>query len=280
VIRSREWYDPNREGPMNEKNRRRFTGLITLFLASCGPIQSGQVADQINAMVGLSQEHVLSCMGPPTSTAHLGATEVWSYNVGGPVTTSAVMGANQSFAAGSATTSQEFCVVNLTMQNGSVTAANYRSQGKLLAPSLPCYSVLHACAPNPSAASTQATAVAEKTKEAAAFCKQLSQDRRLDPLRGIVALDESPTLEMQSNPQYVTDQQRPALDVLKSLSEQCRKNMANVNPRLWQIMVQVQPAPYVNVKKLYDRQITIGQYNTYRQEILEKFKSAIAAPPK
>jgi hypothetical protein len=47
---------------MNEKNRRRITGLIILFLASCGPIQSGQVADQINAMVGLRQEHVLSCM--------------------------------------------------------------------------------------------------------------------------------------------------------------------------------------------------------------------------
>ena len=96
---------------MNEKNRRHVTGLIVLFLASCGPIQSGQVADQINAMVGLSQEHVLSCMGPPTSTAHVGATEVWSYNVGGPVTTSAVMGGNQSLVAGSATTSQEFCVL-------------------------------------------------------------------------------------------------------------------------------------------------------------------------
>jgi hypothetical protein len=265
---------------MKEKNRRRLTGLITVFLASCGPIQSGQVADQINAMVGLSQEHVLSCMGPPTSTAHGGATEVWSYNVGGPVTTSAVMGGNQSVVAGSATTSQEFCVVNLTMQNGSVTAANYRSQGKLLAPSLPCYSVLHACAPNPAPASTQATAMAEKTKEAVAFCKQLYQDPRLDPLRGVIALDELPTLEMQSNPRYVTDDQRPALDLFKSLGEQCRNNIAKLNPRLWQIMVQVQPTPHVNLQKLYDRQITIGQYNTYRQEIADKFKSALAAPPK
>jgi hypothetical protein len=264
---------------MNEKNRRRVTGLITLFLASCGPIQSGQVGDQINGMVGLSQEHVLSCMGPPTSTAHVGATEVWSYNVGGPVTTSAVMSANQSVAAGSATTSQEFCVVNLTMQNGSVTAANYRSQGKLLAPSLPCYSVLHACVPNPASASTQA-AVAEKTKEAAASCKELYQDPRLNSLRGVIALDQPPTLEMQSNPRYVTDEQRPALDVFKSLNEQCRNNIATANPRVWQIMVQVQPNPYVSLKRLYDRQMTIGQYNTYRQEIAEKFKSAIAAPPK
>ena len=248
---------------------RRFASLVVVVLASCGPIQSGQVADQINAMVGLSQEHVLSCMGPPSSTAHVGATEVWSYNVGGPVTTSAVMGGNQSVVAGSATTSQEFCVVNLTMQKGLVTAANYRSQGKLLAPSLPCYTVLHACAPNPAPASTQAAASAEKTKEAVAFCKQLYQNPRLDPLRGTVALDEPPTLEMQSNPQYITDQQRPALDVLKSVNEQCRNNIASTNPRLWQILVQVQPAPYVNLKKLYERQMTIGQYNTYRQELLK-----------
>jgi hypothetical protein len=259
---------------------RRFASLVVVVLASCGPIQSGQVADQINAMVGLSQEHVLSCMGPPSSTAHVGAIEVWSYNVGGPVTTSAVMGGNQSVVAGSATTSQEFCVVNLTMQKGLVTAANYRSQGKLLAPSLPCYTVLHACAPNPAPASTQAAASAEKTKEAVAFCKQLYQNPRLDPLRGTVALDEPLTLEMQSNPQYITDQQRPALDVLKSVNEQCRNDIASTNPRLWQILVQVQPAPYVNLKKLYERQMTIGQYNTYRQELLEKFQSAIAAPPK
>ena len=259
---------------------RRFASLVVVVLASCGPIQSGQVADQINAMVGLSQEHVLSCMGPPSSTAHVGATEVWSYNVGGPVTTSAVMGGNQSVVAGSATTSQEFCVVNLTMQKGLVTAANYRSQGKLLAPSLPCYTVLHACAPNPAPASTQAAASAEKTKEAVSFCKQLYQNPRLDPLRGTVALDEPPTLEMQSNPQYITDQQRPALDVLKSVNEQCRNNIASTNPRLWQILVQVQPAPYANLKKLYERQMTIGQYNTYRQELLEKLQSAIAAPPK
>jgi hypothetical protein len=216
---------------------RRFASLVVVVLASCGPIQSGQVADQINAMVGLSQEHVLNCMGPPSSTAHVGATEVWSYNVGGPVTTSAVMGGNQSVVAGSATTSQEFCVVNLTMQKGLVTAANYRSQGKLLAPSLPCYTVLHACAPNPAPASTQAAASAEKTKEAGAFCKQLYQNPRLDPLRGTVALDEPPTLEMQSNSQYITDQQRPALDVLKSVNEQCRNNIASTNPRLWQILV-------------------------------------------
>ncbi len=257
---------------------RRFASLVIVALASCGPIQSGQVADQINAMVGLSQEHVLSCMGPPSSTAHVGAIEVWSYNVGGPVTTSAVMGGNQSVVAGSATTSQEFCVVNLTMQKGLVIAANYRSQGKLLAPSLPCYTVLHACAPNPAPAPTQAAANAEKTKEVLAFCKQLYEDSRLNPLRGIMVFDQPPTSEMQSDPRYVTDEQRPALDVYKSLNEQCRTHIASANPRLWQTLVQVQPSPYEHLKQLYDRKITVGQYNTYRQELLENFNKAVAGP--
>ena len=102
---------------MNERNRRCFIGLITLLLASCGPIQSGQVQDQINGMIGLAKEHVLSCMGPPTSTANAGATEVWSYNSLGPINTSAIVSGNQSLVVGSTSTSQEFCVVNLTMQN-------------------------------------------------------------------------------------------------------------------------------------------------------------------
>jgi len=261
---------------MIAKSLRPFTGLITLFLASCGPIQSAQVQDQINGMIGLSKEHVLSCMGPPTSTANAGATEVWSYNSLGPINTSTAVGGNQSLVVGSTTTSQEFCVVNLTMQNDRVVASNTRSQGKLLSPNLPCYSALHACVPNPIPVSAQA----ERTKEAAASCKELYQNARLDPLRGVIALDQSPTLEMQSNPRYVTDEQRQALDVFKSLNEQCRNNIATANPRLWQIIVQVQPAPYEKLKQLYDRQITIGQYNTYRQEIAEKFKSAMAAPPK
>jgi hypothetical protein len=108
----------------------------------------------------------------------------------------------------------------------------------------------------------------------------LYQDPRLDPLRGIIALGEPPTLEMQSDPRYVTDEQRPVLDVFKSINEKCRNNIATANPRLWQIIVQIQPMPYEKLKQLYNRQITIGQYNTYRQEILAKLQSAIAAPPK
>lgn len=64
----------------------RIVSLTALsLLAACGPIQSARVHDQINAMLGLSKEHVLSCMGPPGARSSEGATEVWSYSsFGGP----------------------------------------------------------------------------------------------------------------------------------------------------------------------------------------------------
>jgi hypothetical protein len=59
----------------------------------------------------------------------------------------------------------------------------------------------------------------DKTKEALEFCKDLYRDSRLDPLREVMTFETVPTLSMQSNPRYVTDEQRTALDVLGSLSK-------------------------------------------------------------
>ena len=81
--------------------RRSPIGLVFLIVASCGAIQSSQVADQINWVVGLSKEHVLSCMGPPSSTAQVGTTEVWAYNSLGPIDSSTVVSGNQSLVVGS-----------------------------------------------------------------------------------------------------------------------------------------------------------------------------------
>ena len=174
---------------------------------------------------------------------------------------------------GSTTTSQQFCALNLTMQSDRVVAANYRSQGKLLAPSLPCYTVLRACIPNPAPVAAQA----DRIKEAVAYCKGLYNDSRLDPLRGVIAIDQVPTLEMQSNSGRITEAQRPALDVLKSLAEQCRSKMVASNARLTQIINQVSPHPAEHLIMLYKAEITIGEYNTYRQQTDDNFRAAVAA---
>lgn len=248
-------------------------GFTALIVASCGSIQSSQVADQINGMVGLSREHALSCMGPPSSTAQAGTAEVWAYNSLGPVNSSTVASGNQSLVVGSTSTSQESCAVNLTVQGDRVVAANYRSQGKVFAPSLPCYTVLRACVPNPASVS----ASTHRVKDAVMHCNELSNDSRLDPLRGVIAIDQAPTLEMQSNPAHITDAQRPALDILRSVAEQCRSKIAASNARLAQIIEHINPHPAEHLAMLYKAEITIGEYNTYRQQTLDNFRAALAA---
>lgn len=110
-------------------------------------------------------------------------------------TTNAALTGNQFGAFGSATTSQDSCIVNLTMRDGVVAAANYRSQGRPLAPSLPCYPVLSACtAGRLGAPDRTKEAAADRSKDATAFCRELYKDPRLDTIRGLVAIDAPPTL--------------------------------------------------------------------------------------
>ena len=254
---------------------RRSLTLLAVLLTSCGPIQSAQVEDQINGMVGFSKEHVLSCMGPPSSTSEVAATEVWSYSTLGPIRSAAVVSGDQRFAVGTVSTSQDYCVVNLTIRDGAVVAASYRSHGRPLSPSLPCYYMLHACVPDPAAA--RAKSPSNATREATAFCRGLYKDPRLNPLRDLVSLDEPPTLKMQSIDAMVTDDQRAALNVLQTVRDQCRTRIAAANPKLWKLMVQLEPSPNEKLKELYDRKITIGQYNSDRQLLLDKFQTALVS---
>jgi hypothetical protein len=258
----------------------RYWHLVLLLLAACGPIQSAQVADQIKGMVGLSEERVLSCMGPPSERSQAGTETVWTYDTAGAINSTAFISSSQSVAVGSMSTNQEYCHVNLTMNDGVVVAANYRSQGKLMSPSLPCYSVLHACVPDPSAAAAASQNASERSKEAVAFCKSLYKDPRLDPLRGVTSLDAPPTLSMQANTGYATDEQRAALDVFSGYYAECRNKIAAANPRLWKIMVQVNPNPSEELRNLYDRKITWGEFNRHRQEIIDKIQAAVAGAGK
>jgi hypothetical protein len=248
-----------------------LVAALSVMLTACGPVQSAQVQDQINAMTGLSKEKVLSCMGPPSSKSSEGATEVWTYNNAGSVTTNAYVSGNQYGTFGSANTTQEYCVVNLTMNDGIVVNANYRSQGKLLAPSLPCYNVLSVCT-----AGRIGSSLTDKTKEAHKYCQELYADARLDPIRDVIAIDKIPTLTQQQNPDFITNEQRPALDAYKELHEQCRNKIAVANPHLWKLMTHVQPNPYKDLTLLYNKKITIGQFNTRKQEVQDKLKAVIA----
>ena len=71
------------------------------------------------------------------------------------------------------------------------------------------------------------------TKEdAVAFCKELYADPRLAPLRGVISIEAAPSLSMQSNKDYATDEQRTALDAYQPLHEECRNKLMAANPHL------------------------------------------------
>jgi hypothetical protein len=95
-----------------------FLLLAGSCLTGCA-FERAQVAqDARGAMVGFSKEQVLACMGPPVNKAVEGATEVWSYPSGNGRVTAA-------FGNGTATSSQRFCTVNITMTASKVSQINY-----------------------------------------------------------------------------------------------------------------------------------------------------------
>jgi hypothetical protein len=124
------------------------------------------------------------------------------------------------------------------------------------------------------------TKLDEKTAAAVAYCKELYADHRLDPLRGVVTLGEPPNAEMKKNPLFVSDEERAALDAFRPLVERCRAKMAEANPHLAAVMHKLQPDPYEKLIQLRGRQITIGQYNAYRQEFTDKLRDALLSAAK
>ena len=84
-------------------------------------------------MIGMTKEKVLACMGAPTQQASAGETEVWSYPSGGDTNsfahatsyTNPFVPFGQTNVSGSSHSVRRYCVVNIVMAGGRVTAVNY-----------------------------------------------------------------------------------------------------------------------------------------------------------
>lgn len=110
---------------------------LVAFTASsfyaCGSSRFGraEVATHAKAqMIGKSKEQVLACMGAPFQQAAVGQTEVWSYPSGGDTTTvstanGSVDAAGNASAFGVSQSAHRYCVVNVVMTAGKVSAVNY-----------------------------------------------------------------------------------------------------------------------------------------------------------
>jgi hypothetical protein len=123
---------------------------VGLALSACA-IQRAQVANEAqDRMVGLTKEQILACMGPPTSKASEGATEVWSYPSGNGRTDVATFGSvgRGGFFSGGGVAESRFCTVNVTMVDGRVNRMNYVGPtGGLLSPNEQCAFAVANCVP-------------------------------------------------------------------------------------------------------------------------------------
>jgi S1-C subfamily serine protease len=119
----------------------------------------------------------------------------------------------------------------------------------------------------------------QKVQDALASCRDLQADPRLDPIRGIVSIAGRPDLAMRSNTSFITEEQRPAVNALQSLVDQCRTILAKVDPKLvgYSQEVSLDDARL----RLYNRQMTIGEYNQARLEVaIELTERAAGVPAK
>ncbi len=124
---------------------RKVIALLAAMavLGGCGVQRAGVAAKAKTQMVGMTKERVLACMGPPTSRAAEGATEVWSYASGGEA-----VGRVISAGPGAAIARTRFrsCTVNVLMINGAVSRLSYQGDtGGLLTQGEQCAYVLDAC---------------------------------------------------------------------------------------------------------------------------------------
>jgi outer membrane protein assembly factor BamE (lipoprotein component of BamABCDE complex) len=140
VVRSRLASLPSFGGRAMSTIRAVVAVVIAACMADCA-IQRAQIANDAQAkMIGLTKEQVLACMGPPSSKAVEGATEVWSYSSGNGRTGVAMTGnaSHGSFVGGGVAESR-FCTVNVTMIGGKVDRMNYIGPtGGLLSPNEQC----------------------------------------------------------------------------------------------------------------------------------------------
>src|SRR5450432_1392152 len=100
--------------------------LAALALGAC--VAERPEVDQIaqRGMIGLSNKHVLACMGRPAHRVSFGSTDVWTYPVrqvdveGGPL----APGVN-AMASGLGGPSDPSCSVEIVMTNGAVSQVAY-----------------------------------------------------------------------------------------------------------------------------------------------------------
>jgi hypothetical protein len=113
------------------KSRLSLLGVILIILAAAAcSAERAEVASRAQSKLGMSNQQVLSCMGPPERQATVRDTEVWSYLSGGDTSTfghatGSINESGHATAFGSSQSLHRYCVVNIVMTGGHVVGVNY-----------------------------------------------------------------------------------------------------------------------------------------------------------
>jgi hypothetical protein len=100
--------------------------LVTALVGCTSYRRADDAATAKVAMIGMSREDVLACMGPPKKKAHDGDTEVWSYaSTDGHGDKSGATLKQTGYSVSTSTHDRNACTVNVVMKNAVVKALHY-----------------------------------------------------------------------------------------------------------------------------------------------------------
>jgi len=124
----------------------RIAIIAACFMAAggCGAIERAQLAkDAKQSLVGMSDERILACMGPPRSRAAAGGLEVWQYQSGnGQI--------DIERDVNGAVATQRHCLINISMRERQVQSVSYSGPtGGLLSAGEQCAFALQGCFQKP-----------------------------------------------------------------------------------------------------------------------------------
>ncbi len=123
--------------------------LVGLAGAACSIQRAEMAKDAQRQLVGMSQEQLLSCMGPPANQSMVGSTEVWQYASGDGYRsgggTAYIVPNTNIIVAGGASRGRS-CLVNITFSSGRVQSINYQGRtGGLLTKGEQCAYAVENC---------------------------------------------------------------------------------------------------------------------------------------
>tara|TARA_R110000803_G_scaffold134509_3_gene201600 strand:+ start:95 stop:517 length:423 start_codon:yes stop_codon:yes gene_type:complete len=127
---------------------------VSFAISSCVYQRAGIATKAKSQMIGMTEEQILACMGPPGRKAAAGETTVWSYSSGGDSNSTSSGNAsvynNNIFGSSSTNTTFRSCKINVVMKNNLVERIDYSGRtGGLFTKGEQCAFAVENCVKQP-----------------------------------------------------------------------------------------------------------------------------------